>query len=236
MELPPRTRRILRLQIIQGITLGTTSAHAENNTGDTSDRSNNRNYLRARGEYLNRFPLWRADGGTTSAHAENTRRATGPRGGSWNYLRARGEYDLLQNIINRIRELPPRTRRIRLAGLACKPQRGTTSAHAENTPPGFVTEPVQRNYLRARGEYSPEWYSRTIPRELPPRTRRIPAWAAWMIVRHGTTSAHAENTPSSVVSRVPPGNYLRARGEYARRGTRPRKNMELPPRTRRILL
>ena len=30
---------------------GTTSACAENTTGDTSDRSNNRNYLRVRGEY-----------------------------------------------------------------------------------------------------------------------------------------------------------------------------------------
>ena len=32
-------------------TSGTTSACAENTSGDTSDNSNNRNYLRVRGEY-----------------------------------------------------------------------------------------------------------------------------------------------------------------------------------------
>ena len=50
-ELPPRARRI-QLPKIEGFAhVGTTSACAENTSGDTSDRSNNRNYLRVRGEY-----------------------------------------------------------------------------------------------------------------------------------------------------------------------------------------
>ena len=91
-ELPPRARRIRHPCPIPANHRGTTSACAENTTGDTSDRSNNWNYLRVRGEYR----PWRAlayrnselpprarrihvqkcsnflIGGTTSACAENT--------------------------------------------------------------------------------------------------------------------------------------------------------------------
>ena len=50
-------------------------------------------------------------------------------------------------------ELPPRTRRIHHAQALPKPNGGTTSAHAENTPRGTQLKWIGRNYLRARGEY-----------------------------------------------------------------------------------
>ena len=112
VELPPRARRILIVDINGVPHYGTTSACAENTAGDTSARSNNRNYLRVRGEYswsvsdLTTLPELppRArrirkcftqavpNPGTTSACAENTRchGFSLPRSG--NYLRVRGEY------------------------------------------------------------------------------------------------------------------------------------------------
>ena len=71
-----------------------------------------------------------------------------------NYLRARGEYPLLPDLANLIKELPPRTRRILLRFSPLAAVRGTTSAHAENTTnfPHKINR--QRNYLRARGEYT----------------------------------------------------------------------------------
>ena len=50
----------------------------------------------------------------------------------------------------------------------------------------------------------------------------------------GTTSAHAENTPTAVQYQSYMGNYLRARGEYAIDVGCVGRNRELPPRTRRI--
>ena len=50
----------------------------------------------------------------------------------------------------------------------------------------------------------------------------------------GTTSAHAENTTFPGLAILAPGNYLRARGEYAKYSTPKWQYMELPPRTRRI--
>ena len=99
---------------IPGIFLGTTSACAENTTGDTSDCSNNRNYLRVRGEYASSTCMMsmmvelpprarRIHGvqqapvvvlGTTSACAENTPRQWLPQPRTRNYLRVRGEYSL----------------------------------------------------------------------------------------------------------------------------------------------
>ena len=51
----------------------------------------------------------------------------------------------------------------------------------------------------------------------------------------GTTSACAENTSTNSRSTTVPWNYLRVRGEYFSRHSRPRYCMELPPRARRIL-
>ena len=70
-----------------------------------------------------------------------------------NYLRARGEYalDYLHGLLRT--ELPPRTRRIPIRDGADINQVGTTSAHAENTPPQSPLSASKRNYLRARGEY-----------------------------------------------------------------------------------
>ena len=91
-ELPPRTRRILKNNVITSPINGTTSAHAENTwVGSNAGRAA-RNYLRARGEYITcvgdeectmelppRTRRIRAHKrtanspqGTTSAHAENT--------------------------------------------------------------------------------------------------------------------------------------------------------------------
>ena len=92
MELPPRTRRIPLLRIRNLLSLGTTSAYAENTAGLRFSSSNMRNYLRVRGEYKSTIKAPRCDLelpprtrripwvgvskwvslGTTSAYAENT--------------------------------------------------------------------------------------------------------------------------------------------------------------------
>ena len=94
MELPPRTRRIRAHKRTANSPQGTTSAYAENTIANIIRSSENRNYLRVRGEYhlaemiskglkelpprtrrIQRLTLGVADGaGTTSAYAENTRR------------------------------------------------------------------------------------------------------------------------------------------------------------------
>ena len=152
---------------------GTTSAHAENTKQLKPGVGKWRNYLRARGEYKNEaFPtLTRAELpprtrrilkihsssgfslGTTSAHAENTFPAGCVARVRRNYLRARGEYCINSSPPNKIRELPPRTRRIPCCLKSSQLPEGTTSAHAENTKLFFPSQWESRNYLRARGEY-----------------------------------------------------------------------------------
>ena len=94
LELPPRTRRILQLDNIPTVPLGTTSAYAENTGIIRVIVSPRRNYLRVRGEYMPRQSRFgraaelpprtrrilrarahaRPGCGTTSAYAENTNR------------------------------------------------------------------------------------------------------------------------------------------------------------------
>ena len=152
--------------------------------------------------------------GTTSAHAENTFETFTSVAQNRNYLRARGEYDEKQEIIDLERELPPRTRRIRVSPLSPNQDRGTTSAHAENTTTALLQSCGRWNYLRARGEY---------------RLGFVKSFAS-----SGTTSAHAENTFWPFGRRLRTWNYLRARGEYRQGCLRLIKLLELPPRTRRI--
>ena len=71
--------------------------------------------------------------GTTSACAENTSSAPGGAPNSGNYLRVRGEYKRRAQAEYMKAELPPRARRIRLAGGVTHVIWGTTSACAENT-------------------------------------------------------------------------------------------------------
>ena len=91
-ELPPRARRIQHIRQENRVTVGTTSACAENTGAGCSSPGNHRNYLRVRGEYhtammqakdaaelpprARRIPFrWApcsASLGTTSACAENT--------------------------------------------------------------------------------------------------------------------------------------------------------------------
>ena len=174
--------------------------------------------------------------GTTSAHAENTT-ALPPRTNAFlNYLRARGEYRGVLTHLGEVAELPPRTRRIQHRTLDTALGGGTTSAHAENTTIGQHPRQRNRNYLRARGEYLYTLPSRVSSLELPPRTRRIrrPSWTVALLL--GTTSAHAENTHSRSRDWPCPRNYLRARGEYSSKPLQHTTTVELPPRTRRILL
>ena len=90
------------------------------------------NYLRVRGEYTTgitpvivcselpprarrihtRNEILLGGSGTTSACAENTVNFHLHFKNVWNYLRVRGEYTELQRAIYRVRELPPRARRI----------------------------------------------------------------------------------------------------------------------------
>ena len=133
-------------------------------------------------------------------------------------------------------ELPPRTRRILARTFAPSTVGGTTSAHAENTPPIQTTCQSAWNYLRARGEYAARRAQAKGSQELPPRTRRIRISGKITMLTGGTTSAHAENTACSANDCNSPRNYLRARGEYGALRFGRLGNLELPPRTRRILL
>ena len=113
----------------------------------------------------------------------------------------------------RVRELPPRTRRIRKPPRRKTNQDGTTSACAENTwlPP--CLKPRPRNYLRVRGEYVDFHGNPARIPELPPHARRIRLPGHRHRLVRGTTSACAENT-----SQLPGGAMLG----------------ELPPRARRV--
>ena len=91
-----------------------------------------------------------------------------------NYLRARGEYLMVAKLTGGAWELPPRTRRIPHKITIGFMNKGTTSAHAENTVCGDRETTHCWNYLRARGEYR--------------IFRRNEG------LMSGTTSAHAENT------------------------------------------
>ena len=195
LELPPRTRRILFTIDVVAVTIGTTSAHAENTPGGVGWEARPGNYLRARGEYPEQDSIpahwWELPPrtrrilvldptdfklmGTTSAHAENTSAPPTARNHPRNYLRARGEYTTTDRKGGRSMELPPRTRRIRKCSFRHNGNRGTTSAHAENTPPTPHDPPSQGNYLRARGEYYRHFRTLFHRWELPPRTRRIPS-------------------------------------------------------------
>ena len=173
MELPPRARRIPPLKQCCGLSMGTTSACAENTKTAQDANYHTRNYLRVRGEYaltcglrrsLMELPprarrirpsgidRWAGDG-TTSACAENTAMLDIILPGWRNYLRVRGEYMVCGWLHIMWVELPPRARRI---------PRGTASNHS----PG-------RNYLRVRGEYCTQPQILVSFSELPPRARRI---------------------------------------------------------------
>ena len=73
-----------------------------------------------------------------------------------------------------------------------------------------------------------------VPEELPPRARRIPTAPAAPERPAGTTSACAENTAKTLITRPEGGNYLRVRGEYSQPLLIASPIMELPPRARRI--
>ena len=154
--------------------------------------------------------------GTTSACAENTTQYTRRGTPARNYLRVRGEYSRVAHRCAASVELPPRARRIPVSGRNFFPLSGTTSACAENTTGSRHTYDSRRNYLRVRGEYSPEPAGGSWPVELPPRARRIPPKDTDCPELTGTTSACAENTAIRVYADPETG--------------------ELPPRARRIPL
>ena len=70
--------------------------------------------------------------------------------------------------------------------------------------------------------------------ELPPRARRIHNVFLRCQCNPGTTSACAENTAKTLITRPEGGNYLRVRGEYSQPLLIASPIMELPPRARRI--
>ena len=151
-----------------------------------------------------------------------------------NYLRVRGEYFEDRVVLNALTELPPRARRI--LGQAIGPvfSIGTTSACAENTTMILSSALMLWNYLRVRGEYKLESEDLAKQLELPPRARRIRWYSGYSGADGGTTSACAENTPSSVGGLDGQRNYLRVRGEYFTCCCSCSVSSELPPRARRI--
>ena len=193
MELPPRARRIQAHGMGSRLDGGTTSACAENTYGPAGGCGCDRNYLRVRGEYAfmlahgsRRSELpprarrilylngWlEAVGGTTSACAENTPIRGIFMAARRNYLRVRGEYWRKTQLRARMRELPPRARRILGRLHAHVGVCGTTSACAENTLRGHLKGVTLVNYLRVRGEYHMSHRFNTWTLELPPRARRI---------------------------------------------------------------
>ena len=82
----------------------------------------------------------------------------------------------------------------------------------------------------------PEEIKATTKEELPPRTRRIRMPNRTLNRILGTTSAHAENTLGFIGDDRVYRNYLRARGEYHAYAMTVGNSLELPPRTRRILV
>ena len=152
-ELPPRARRIPPLKQCCGLSMGTTSACAENTKTAQDANYHTRNYLRVRGEYaltcglrrrLMELPprarrihgMWLVAyyvGGTTSACAENTGKTASAQTAPGNYLRVRGEYPPKCRAKNYVSELPPRARRIQCNERVHGHHGGTTSACAENT-------------------------------------------------------------------------------------------------------
>ena len=154
VELPPRARRILSDMGRDCLRVGTTSACAENTSGDSTGSGTPGNYLRVRGEYYAKTCTLTTPAelpprarriqipdsslavlfGTTSACAENTWRRRAPRPLGRNYLRVRGEYAHDLALLGTTWELPPRARRILLPPTPAEPENGTTSACAENTP------------------------------------------------------------------------------------------------------
>ena len=132
MELPPRARRILMVDIKTVSARGTTSACAENTSLRFTNLLQKRNYLRVRGEYkpliasrdswlelpprarriLQGLPIPVGDVGTTSACAENTSYQAIHWDYGGNYLRVRGEYRMRVVLLWIRVELPPRARRI----------------------------------------------------------------------------------------------------------------------------
>ena len=111
-----------------------------------------------------------------------------------NYLRVRGEYNWRDATLSILGELPPRARRIQLAGRHTVNIGGTTSACAENTLRSFPMDSQPGNYLRVRGEYVLVALTGGLVTELPPRARRIPWDCSGIWSGIGTTSACAENT------------------------------------------
>ena len=147
----------------------------------------------------------------------------------------RGEYAAPTSSKASRAELPPRARRIPREGQTDLFEGGTTSACAENTMFSRSSLLARGNYLRVRGEYlvAQQWVVAAM--ELPPRARRIHTSETIAHKANGTTSACAENTPDTRPGCVGDGNYLRVRGEYRSRLSRPCTRRELPPRARRIL-
>ena len=151
-----------------------------------------------------------------------------------NYLRVRGEYNICSYQPGKMRELPPRARRIHNISIHDRVWYGTTSACAENTSAAKTDDSSFRNYLRVRGEYDPADHPDLDRLELPPRARRIRVHVGPGVTSVGTTSACAENTRHRHHRWHPGGNYLRVRGEYGRPEYVLTHSQELPPRARRI--
>ena len=172
--------------------------------------------------------------GTTSACAENTTKRMPPHADSRNYLRVRGEYPVFTQTLGLYQELPPRARRIQFVLRGVLNDLGTTSACAENTPATGHGDLRTRNYLRVRGEYPLGGCGFPDQGELPPRARRILPNHHKQYRTNGTTSACAENTTSTAASETVEKNYLRVRGEYNPILRHIIKQVELPPRARRI--
>ena len=136
------------------MSLGTTSACAENTAWRGVAFQIKGNYLRVRGEYRHCNAPAKPNTGTTSACAENTRPQRKRLVAVGNYLRVRGEYLLIPSPRCNYGELPPRARRILTVQNPIDNKIRTTSACAENTTLVNPSRRPTRNYLRVRGEYS----------------------------------------------------------------------------------
>ena len=171
-ELPPHARRRVPSTMAHAATHGITSACAEKSSTRPNGSRTTRNYLRMRGEEMDRFspqqpqgelppharrraarrvPLLRGDG-ITSACAEKRSPRAFPVACPGNYPRMRGEEPILVFIGKCDAELPPHARRRGWPYRWYSARHGITSACAEKRPVSPSTAPAARNYLRMRGE------------------------------------------------------------------------------------
>ena len=252
--LPPPTRGIRIPFMIGERCPRSTPAHAGNTGGDLKVFVGSGVYPRPRGEYISKTsatitarglpPPTRgiraqvaeraAQARSTPAHAGNTPQSQRYQAWTAVYPRPRGEYGAQQICSRALRGLPPPTRGIPALSIFFVIVARSTPAHAGNTASATTAGTATTVYPRPRGEYPRSYTTARSVVGLPPPTRGIPRDYHYLLVRIGSTPAHAGNTAPTFAKPTPLRVYPRPRGEYPRLSPPPPPLSGLPPPTRGI--